>query len=825
MTEKYRDKWSSARVDVLRNDVRYGLRQLRRFPAFTVAVVLSLAVGIGLTVAVFTAIDSLVLHPYPYATADRIAFAGLTRKSGPPSALYLTGPQFLALQQLTTLDGAIAVDPFPMTRTGEGLPDVLRTEHLSPNAFAFWGMPPLVGRTFLGSGAGLTGDAAHVVVLSHGYWQRRFNGDRGVIGRHLRLDNEDYDVIGVMSPDFRSNYYDTDIYVPATRLAEPNFAYGISVRVKPEDTFGSAAARIQSLLELFARENPKSFPPDFRVQLTGINESQRAQFAGTLNLLLAASALLLFVGCANVAILFLAHATGRRREIEVRHACGASPARIVMQLLTEATCIATAGVVAGVFLARASVALIVGWSPATFFPPDVEIRPHAAAVGFTVAVAAGSTLLFGLWPAIRAARAAGQTLVGISGHRTTDAAANRRSYSLLIIAQVAITTIILAGAGAALHRVVELMSKPLGYEPSHVLRVTITAPDGQYTTWSERLAYYERIRGRVAQLPQVASVAIDTSNDPLPPIARGRRRIEIAGSETGPDHVVLHHRVSAEYFSSLGIPLRQGRLWSVAENATVAHVAVVNDAMARQYWPSGNAIGQRVRIPDLTSNNTWNLPGPHSTDWLDVIGIVGNVPNAGLADRPLPALFIPSTLFVPDRAFMVVRTTVATDLMNDTIRRAINEAVPGVPAEIKSATDLLKDVGWGLERFIAGLFTLLAAMALVIGSVGLYSVMSYVVTHRTKELGIRAALGARASQLTQPVLTSALVTVVIGLIAGVSGSVAINRVLKNLSGISASDSWLLAIVAVVLISVAFLAALLPARRASRVDPMVALRCE
>jgi hypothetical protein len=403
---------------------------------------------------------------------------------------------------------------------------------------------------------------------------------------------------------------------------------------------------------------------------------------------------------------------------------------------------------------------------------------------------------------------------------------HRRAYGVLIAAQVAVTIVIRASAAAAFHSFVQLLRHPLGYEPAQVLRVAVTVAEGQYTSRSERIAHYERIRARIADVPAVRVVSVGMGAVLVPPRTGYRLGVELAGRTFTDPPVVLSHLVDEHYSRALGLSIRQGRWWTTAETVRVTPVLVINEAMAARYWPDRDPIGERVRLPSLTSANTWDLPAGNSTDWLEVIGVVRNTPNVGLQDAPQPALYAPYTLFVQDLAGMVVRTRAGSlDATTAAIRRAVDDAAPGTPIVSKSAMALLDDIGWGRERFLSTVFGVIGAVALFIGGTGIFSVVSYAVARRTRELGIRAALGAGSWNLMRTVLGLAFPAVLAGVVVGAASSVVLAGPVDALAGIVIREPRVLLVATAIIVGVAVFAMLLPARHAMKIDPMRALRCD
>lgn len=396
--EAYRDQRGFPVIDAARQDLRSAFRQLHRSRGVTAGAAVSLALGIGFSVAVFTAIEALLLHPFSYSDVDRMRVPTVYDKAGGKNELYLTGTQFAQLREQAVVEDAMAVDAFPMIGELDGAPLPVRGNRVSLNAFAYWGVRPLLGRTFSHEDA-VNGTPSRVAVLTYPFWQSHFGGDAAVLGRSLRLDNHPHEIVGVMPPGFRGVYWGTEIYVPAQRLREPHYPHAVRLKLKPGVSYDVGAAALRPLFATFSTESPLRIPRESRVTLEPVDAAQYARFGDTLNMLFAAAALLLAVGCANAGILFLARATSRRDELRVRRALGGTFSRLARQLLAEAAGIAAIGTIAGVLLAQLGTTLIRRVAPDTLFPPEIAFQVNGTVLVFTVGAAVAATLLVGLWHA------------------------------------------------------------------------------------------------------------------------------------------------------------------------------------------------------------------------------------------------------------------------------------------------------------------------------------------------------------------------------------------------------------------------------------------
>lgn len=466
-------------------DLRYASRQLLRNPTFALVSMLSLALGIGAATALFSVIYGVLLHPFPYKGADRMVSLRVTDRAGYngfTNYLLLSARQFQAIQKADVLDGAIATDNWDMSATGRDIPEAIHTGKLSANAFEYFGVPAILGREFTLADGPFGEEPWRVVVLSYRFWRSHFNADAAVLGKAFQLDRENYTIIGVAPPNF--TWFHSDVYIPLRLMNDPDRVSMTDARLKPGITPAAAQAFLQPLIEEFAKENPKHFPRAVRLQVASLNAGTEKRFQGTLMVLFAAVMLLLAVGCANVSILLLGRAWSRRHELAVRSAIGASRKRIIGQLLTEALFLAALGCAAGVGLAFRSVPFILRWLPENSFPNTASIHVNGPVLLFSILVAVSTGILFGVWPALRVTQP----------RATAGFAQGRRLHTPLIVGQVALTVLLLAGAGASFRTFLRLYQSPLGFDPHRVLTVSLQFPDGTHTQLEERQNFYASVR-------------------------------------------------------------------------------------------------------------------------------------------------------------------------------------------------------------------------------------------------------------------------------------------------------------------------------------------
>jgi putative ABC transport system permease protein len=807
-------------------DLRYSLRQLRKMPGFAATAILSLALGIGATTSVFSVVYGILLNPYPYRAPDRMAHLRLlTPKNEPGNFVGLTPSQWLDLKKSPVLEDAFIAGTMSETVTGSDLPEDVEVASGSSNMFEFLGVPPVLGRGLEPSDAITGQDPQPVAVLSYNFWQRHFSADPHVLGKTIELSHKAYTIVGVAASRF--TWVDGDIYVPLKIDGEQLYDYFPEMRLKPGITHAQADAALQPLFEQWVRETPKHFPPDqVRLHIEGLNEHFVRDLGGTLYLLFSAVALLLLIGCGNVSILLLARATARQHEFAVRAAIGASRRRIVRQLLVESLLLSVTGAAIGVLLAYGSLHAIVANLPSGLFPHEAAIQINLAVLGFTVVMALGTGLLFGLWPAFQLARTEPSQALQSGTRKVAGRVGGRRAHAALIAGQLALTLLMLTGAGAAISGFLHLVNTPLGYDPHNVMSVGIALHQGAYNSWAERAAYIDRLRTAIDQVPGVAMTAISTNA--TPPANGFSTKFEILGKPSAHEQTLRLNLVSSQYFPLLRIPLAQGRIWDEAEDHRGAPVAVINETLARRYFPSGDAVGHSIQLPGLPIQPPLVLTAPGVAGWIQIVGVVADKLDDGLSAPIQPELFVPDTLILLTGTQVLVRSE-ASPL---TLLHAIGKAVSEVNRDQQIAPnsrDLEQWIHqmpeWARGHLISWLFSAYAALALALAAVGLYSVVSYTVVQRTNEFGIRIALGAPRRHVLGIVFQSMAASVTAGIVAGLLLAVALNRVMARWDVESARNPLLLLVAISALSFVAVLACALPARRAAGVDPMSAIRYE
>jgi len=816
-------------MQTLLQDFRYGIRQLIKMPGFTLTAVLSLALGIGATTAVFSVVYAILMDPYPYAAPDRMIHMRLVTPKGDLQGFGLTGQQWQQIRKSPVVEDAFLEDDWSLTVTGSDLPEDVQAVYFSSNAFDFFGVPTRLGRGLQPSDAIDGQDPQPVVVLGYKFWQRHFNSDPSVVGKTIQMVRKNYTVVGVAASRFA--WGDGDVYLPKKITQDPTLGYYVGIRLKPGVSHATADAALQPLITQAAKETPRHFPPGTsKLHVVGLNEDFIKQLGGTLYLLFGAVALLLFIGCGNVSILQLARATARNQEFAVRAAIGASRGRIIRQLLTEALLISLTGAGLGLILAYEMLHFIVANLPEYSFPHEAAIHINVPVLLFCIAVAVGTGILFGLWPAQQLSRPEVSQVMQSNTRKTTKGVSGRKLNNALIGGQIALTLLMLAGAGAAIEGFVRLAHTPLGYDPHNIMSVGIPIHDGTYKTWAERAPYFEELQAKVAEVPGVTTVAV--SSNATPPSNGFNTKFEIIGKPASEDQTLRFNIVSPEYFPVLHIPLVQGRIWDLAENHRGAALMVINQTLARKYFPKGDAVGHSFKMPEVTARPPYLLtaPGADQGPYL-IVGVVADKRDDGLSNPILPEAFVPYTAALGMYTQLLVRSQVPPLTLLHAIRAKVN-SVDHDQQTNGNVRDLehwiSEEPEWARGRLVAWLFGAFAALALALAAVGLYSVVSYTVVQRTNEFGIRMALGASRRHVLRIVFASTAASVGGGIAAGLVLSLALSKVMAHWaeeSQASSRDPLLLAAAMLTLMLVAAIACALPARRAAEVDPMTAIRYE
>lgn len=806
-------------------DVRYAVRQLTKLPGFTFTAVISLALGIGATTAVFSVVYAILVDPYPYAAPGRMIHMRLLQSNGDKQGFGVTGTQWQEIRKSPVVEDTFMEDDWRLTVTGSDLPEDVQGVYLTSNGFEFLGVPPAVGRGLQPSDAIDGQDPQPVVVLNYKFWQRHFHGDPGVVGKTMQLVRQNYTIVGVAGRRF--TWGDGDVYLPLKVTGDQVKSFYAGIRLKPGVTHEQADSALQPLIDQFAKETPRNFPQDHgKLRVEGLNERFIHELGGTLYLLFGSVALLLMIGCGNLSILLLARATAREHEFAVRAAIGASRRRIVRQLLTESLLLSLTGALLGLLLAYKTVSVIVANLPQFSFPHEAAIRINVPVLLFCIAVAVGTGILFGLSPAWQLSRPEVSQVMQSNSRKAIGNVRGRRTHSILIGGQIAITLLMLAGAGAAIEGFLRLAHMRLGYDPHNIMSVGIPIHDGAYKSWPERAAYFEQLLSKAREVPGVQVAAI--SSNATPPNNGFRTKFEILGKPAAQDQTLRVNLVSKEYFPALRIPLMQGRFWDSDEEHRGAPLIVVNQTFAKRYFPKEDAIGHSIKVPDVKPQPPYFFTSPGTDGWFLIVGISADKLDDGLSKPVAPEGFVPFPVAMGMYTQILIRTQGQPLALLHSVAGAVN-SVDRDQQVINNVQDLehwiADEPEFARSQLVSWLFGAFAVLALALAAVGLFSVVSYTVAQRTNEFGIRIALGAKRAHVLRIVFNSTVISVGGGILAGVILTLALNKLMASWAAESSRDPLMLLAATCVLSLVATLACSLPAWRASGVDPMKAIRYE
>jgi putative ABC transport system permease protein len=802
------------RLDDIRQDVVFALRQLRKSPAFTLVAVLTLALGIGANSAIFSVVYTVLLKPLPYRNGDRIVRFSESMGDGWNSGITFGDYHTWKTRQTSFEVLGAAWAQSPMTLTGAGDPTPVATGVASADYWKVMYIPPVRGRYFTDTEDSEGGPP--VAVVSYALWKNRLGSDPGIIGRSLTLNGRERVVVGVASPEYILGAPAERVWIPLAAPASRNDDHGdheLSVYGLLRDgvPVTQAAREIGNLQSGIAAQYKDSWVSQ-RVRLQSVAESIVGPQRPLLLALLGAVALVLLIVCANVANLLIARAAVRRGEIAIRAALGASRGRIVGQLLVESLLLGLAGGVLGIAVAIAGVRFLVS-SPVPL-PRLQDVTVNGPVLVFALALSVGCALIFGLLPALRAAQLDLQQTLR-DGGRETSGAVRERSRAVLVVAELCLTQVLLIAAGLLIRSAILLSSVQPGFATNNLLVANMLLPAARYATPAERETGFQRIEEAIGVIPGVQSVG-RTMIAPIHGSGWDCMAFREGTNKNDPSAVDANVRTAdPSYFATLGTPLVRGRAFTSSDRADGPLVAIVSQTLARRIFGSADPIGQRVA----------NCIGSEKTPaWHEIVGVTGDMHASGLENDAPPELYYPTSQFVNQTNSFVVRGDVPVTTLLPSIRRAVAGVDPLVALSAVSTMDDAIGRTLALPRFTMWLLTLLGATGLILALVGVYGVISYVVTQRTREVGIRIALGADAGGIQWMLVRQGLVLGIIGTIIGTAASLAATRYLGGLMfGVTAHDPLTFGAVAVLLVLVAVCASWIPARRATRIDPLVALR--
>jgi putative ABC transport system permease protein len=802
-------------LDALWQDVRFGVRLLVSRPGFALAAALTLALGIGATTAVFGVVNGVLLRPLPYP--DPTSLERVVQQDSPTNRIGISAADYLGLEELYGHGRVAAMLTREVTISGGGTPEFVRASFATAGFFDIVGVRPALGRAYQPGEDRPGGD--RVAVISHGLWQRRFGASRDVIGRQVALDGASYTVVGILPPDFVPPMGGPADVWPVLQIDTPKRRGPFFMRVIARRDPGVTVEQSTAALGGISREVQRRWgatDTKYTYVAVPLEEVVVGNVGPTLLVLLGAVGFVLLIASVNVANLLLARAASRQQEIAMRAALGATGSRLVRQLVTEGALLAVIGGIAGVALAAWGIDVLVALAPENL-PRLDQIRIDARVLGFAVGCTALSTVVLSLFPAIHGL---GRDLAGSlrsADKGGAEGPGRRRLRDMLVVAEIALALPLLVGAGLMINSFLRLKQVDPGFDAERLLLVRLSLPELRYPEWVPNVVgFYDEAWQRARALPGVRSASI-TSNIPLD-AGGGTNDFELERYPTprGETHPQAEFvQVSPDYFATMGIPVLEGRSLADSDVTDAAPVMVVSRAFARRHFPGESAIGMRLKTGGCTE-----------CDWTTIVGVVGDVKESGLDDDDAPAMYVPYRQEPSREMYLALRTDADPTALVSAVRRAVDDLDPELAlSQVETMEDLMVS-STGRSRYWMTLLGAFAAVALLLAAVGVYGVTAYAVSRRTREIGIRVALGAGRRDIVRLVIRQGMLPSVVGIVLGLVASLALTRFVSSLLyGVSGTDPATFVAVVVLLTGVALVACYVPARRALRVDPLVALRYE
>jgi putative ABC transport system permease protein len=803
-------------------DLRYAVRMMLRQPGFTVVAILTLGLGIGANSAIFSVVNAVLLRPLPYPAPEQLVMLWESKtEQGLGGARFKGTVSFSNFkdwrEQNDSFADLAAYQQAGYSLPGKDAPERVTGATVTPNFFDVIGVQPQMGRGF--GEAGKQPGGSRLVVLSDALWRRNFGADARVIGKEITLSGEQYTVVGVMPAGFQFPSRSTQLWTPLDLTPDQltnrdNHWLMVLGRLKPTSTLEQAQSGMSTIASRIEQQYP-DIQAGRGVQLVSLQEELVQFVRPALLVLLGAVGFVLLIACTNVANLLLARSAARRREIAIRTALGAGRWRLIRQFLTESVLLFILGGTLGLLISKWGVDLLVNWASG-FMPRAGEVRLDSRVVGFTLLLSLLTGVIFGLAPAIQSSKTDVQSALKEGGN---SGQSPRRNWirSALVVAEIAAALVLLVGAGLLIKSFTHLLNTDPGVQAENVLTMGLTLPQSLYSTHQSRTIFYRQVLERVGATPGVESAGVVN----LLPIQNSgyNGKIWIEGEavpQPGSEPIAEYRATSPDYFRALGIPLVQGRFFNQQDREKALPVAIINQTFVKRYLQGRDPLGSRIRKED--------------TEWLTVVGVVGDVRQSGLTQNIMPEVYTPyaqpESGTLTQGMTLVVRATGETAEVVSNVRRAVQQVDPNQPVHNVQTMQEVIYRSVSDRRLTMTLLTIFAGVALFLAMIGIYSVMSYVVTQNTREIGIRMALGAQGGDVLKLVVGQGLMLALVGIVVGLVASLALTRLIKSLLfGVTATDPLTFIYVSLFLVLVAVLACYLPARRATRVDPMVALRYE
>jgi len=823
--------WGWTWLERLGQDLRYGLRQLRRARGIAAVAVFTLALGIGATTVIFSVVDNALLHPFPYKDADAISIFRIhdLDEAGQSGRLWLSVPEFLDYREqnhvFADMTGTAGADV--LYTGGSGGTQQLRGVSVTANTFQFLGVDPLLGR-WITPNDGEPGAPA-VFMMNYRLWQEQFHGDPHILGTAFALNGVARTLVGIMPPRFQ--YFGADVFMPLTlgrsgvtgaggaETAGRQMYLIAEERRKPGVTLEAVAADLNVIAQRLSKIYPNDYPKRFNVKTDTLASDVVGDFKATLYILLAAVGMLLLIACSNVANLLLARATSREKEIAIRASIGASPGGLIRQFLVESFVLATAGGVFGCLFAYWGLKAMMAAMPPDTLPSESAIELNLAALVFTVVVTLVTTLLCGLAPALHAVRGDLHPRLKDTGRGVNSGFRHGGFRAALVVAEVALAIVLLAGAGLMMRSFFAIEQVDIGFNPQKILAARLVFPEGHYQTPVQNKVFFQQVLSRLSALPGVVDAAEAVT---LPPFGGPISEVTLPGKTHSEHWNAMLELCSEGWFRTVAVPLVRGRLLSETDVDSARQVAVVNQTLVRRFFGREDPIGQKIKF-----NAFDRAPDTPHDAYFEIIGVVGDFKNGDVQHPTLPEGFIPYTAANFGRRGILVRTAGNPASMLKSVSQAVWSVDPDVAlTQARPLQAFLQDYAYAQPKFGLLVLSVFAAIGLVLVTVGVFSVMAYSVSFQTHEIGIRMALGAQPSNVLGMVLARGLRLIAAGIILGELTSLVLSRFMASqIWGVSARDPLTLAAIAAVIATAGFAACVLPARRALRVDPLVALRDE
>src|SRR5215204_1892524 len=802
-------------IENILRDISYSVRVLLKNHAFTIVVILTLALGIGANTAIFSFANGILLRPLPYPQSERLAVIDETALKRGVDSMSVSFPNFLDWREQNKVfeDIGIYFGSNRFSLSGAGEPVEVRGSYISHGLFEVLRVSPQMGRTFTANEDRPDEDA--VVILGHNLWQRNFGGDANIIGRKIMISNRSRTVVGVMPSGFRFPEV-SEMWVPVALTPETftRTDHGLSAiaRLKDGVTFTEAQAEMNNIAARIEQQNPVT-NEGLGVKVTSLHDRLTGDYREALLILLGVVGCVLLVACVNVANLMLARATARQKEFALRAALGASRWRIMRQLLVESLLLATVGGALGFLLSLWALRLLLRAIPIQL-PFWMNFGVDLRVLGFTLGITVLTGLIFGVMPALQTSRVDLNDTLKEGGRGNTGIRSRARSF--LVVAEIAMSLMLLVGAGLMIQSFLRLRSVNIGLNPKNVLTAGVNLPQSKYPR-DQRAIFFKQLLERVRNLPGVEAASA-TATVPLSGDNWGRS-ITVEGFPVlpvGQAPMIQHTVVTPGYFRTMGIPLLAGRDFTDADTKGTPDVTIVDERLAREYWPNDTPIGKRIRFGPPEDNEPWHI----------VIGVVSAVRHQRMQEETRESVYLPHAKMPVNGLSLVARTSSDPRDFVAAIRREVAQLDPDLPVSgVATMEEVVAESIWQ-PRLYATLFSVFASGALILALIGIYGVMAFLVQTRTHEIGIRMALGATARDVFKLIVGRGMKLTAIGILIGVAGAAALTRLMHSLLfNTSATDPITFILISVLLSLAAFLACYIPARRAAKVDPLVALRYE